>query len=369
MRSFFKKIFSKIRWLFVICVLAPTLATGLYFGFFASDVYSSESKFVVRSPERQSVNPLGALLRGAGFAKSQDDSYTVRDYILSRDALRTLNEKIMLDKAYSSTRVDVFSRFAGIDPDNSFEALHRFYQKMIGVQTDSTSSVNTLRVKAFTPEDAFNANRILLEQSEALVNRLNERGRQDLIKYASQEVEAAEERAKAATLAVSRYRSTQGVIDPERQATFQLQQIAKLQDELIASKTQLAQMQLLSPQSPQISPLQTRIKTIEAEIAKENSNITGSQRSLANKASDFQRLVLEADFANKQLASAMASLESARNEAQRKQVYLERIAQPSKPDSSYEPRRLRSVLASFLLGLAAWGILSILLAGVREHQD
>ena len=58
-----------------------------------------------------------------------------------------------------------------------------------------------------------------------------------------------------------------------------------------------------------------------------------------------------------------------RAEAQRQQVYLERIAQPSLPDVAQEPRRMRSILSTFLLGLMAWGILSMLVAGVREHQD
>jgi capsular polysaccharide transport system permease protein len=75
------------------------------------------------------------------------------------------------------------------------------------------------------------------------------------------------------------------------------------------------------------------------------------------------------EFSNKQLASAMVNLESARNEAQRQQIYLERIAEPSRPDAAQEPRRLRGILATFLVGLVAWGVISLLLAGVREHQD
>jgi capsular polysaccharide transport system permease protein len=63
------------------------------------------------------------------------------------------------------------------------------------------------------------------------------------------------------------------------------------------------------------------------------------------------------------------SLEQARNEAQRKQLYLERIVQPNLPDVATEPRRLRSFLAVVALGLVLWGILSMLIAGVREHQD
>jgi capsular polysaccharide transport system permease protein len=69
------------------------------------------------------------------------------------------------------------------------------------------------------------------------------------------------------------------------------------------------------------------------------------------------------------LATALASLETARNEAQRKQLYLERIVAPSLPDRSFEPRRLKGILEVFLLGLIAWGIGSMLIAGVREHQD
>ena len=91
--------------------------------------------------------------------------------------------------------------------------------------------------------------------------------------------------------------------------------------------------------------------------------------SLAGKAADFQRLALDREFADKMLASAMNTLEQARNEAQRKQLYLERISQPNLPDIAIEPRRFRSVLATFAVGMVLWGVLIMLLAGVREHID
>ncbi|MBC7605282.1 MAG: hypothetical protein H7255_21800 [Ramlibacter sp.] len=352
-----------------LLVAIPTLLIAGYYAFWASDVYTSESRFVVRSPERRATTPLGNLLQGTGFGKTQDDSYTVREYVLSRDALRVLVERVGLKDAFASKSVDVFSRFAGFDPDDSFEALHRYWQNKVEVQTDSNSSIVTLTVKTFTAQSAANANRLLLEQSEDLVNRLNERGRQDLIRYAQSEVTQAAVAAKAAGLALASYRNSQNVVDPERQATVQLQQIAKLQDELIATTTQLSQLTTFTPGNPQIPSLQNRSQTLRAEIARESSGVAGGKGSLANKSAGIQQLALESEFANKQLASALSSLETARNEAQRQQVYLERIAQPSLPDVAQEPRRLRSALATLLLGLVAWGILSMLLAGVKEHQD
>lgn len=358
-----------INRLFLLTVVLPTLLSVIYFGLIASDVYISESRFVVRSPERQTASPLGMLLKGTGFSRSQDDTYTVQDFMLSRDALQSLDEKLQIGKAFASKDVDIFSRFAGLDWDDSFEALHRYYQKMVDIQLDGLSSITTVKVKSFTGEEAFRINQQLLEMGETLVNQLNERGRHDMIRYAASEVLEAEKKAKAAALALSAYRNQKGVIDPERQSTIQLQQIAKLQDELIATHAQLTQLQTFTKNNPQIPALQQRVQILRQEIETETTRVAGGDRSLANKAAEYQRLALEREFADKQLGSALASLEQARNEAQRKQLYLERIVQPRKPDMALEPRRLRSIVATMLLGLIAWGIFSMLIAGVREHQD
>lgn len=359
----------KFNPLFLLTVALPTLLAIVYFGLMASDVYISESRFVVRSPDRQTASPLGLVLKGAGFGRSQDDSYTVQDYILSRDALTELNAQIGANKAFGSDKVDLFSRFGPLDGDSSFESLYRYYQKKVTVVSDTASSISTLTVRAFTAQDAVAINRKLLDLSESLVNRLNERGRQDMVRFAQAEATQAAAKAKAAGLALGNYRTNKGVLDPERQATAQLAQVAKLQDDLIATTTQLTQLKTFTPANPQIASLNKRAETLRSEISKETAKATGGALSLANKATEYQRLQLESEFASKQLASAMASLESARNEALRQQVYLERIVQPSTPDIAMEPRRLRNIFATFMLGLLAWGVLSMLLAGVREHQD
>jgi capsular polysaccharide transport system permease protein len=80
-------------------------------------------------------------------------------------------------------------------------------------------------------------------------------------------------------------------------------------------------------------------------------------------------LELEREFADKRLAAALTSLQEARNESRRQQAYVERIVQPSFPDKAQQPRRLRGILATFMLSLVAYGILTMLLAGIREHKD
>ncbi|MBL8881360.1 MAG: capsule biosynthesis protein, partial [Phycisphaerales bacterium] len=140
--------------------------------------------------------------------------------------------------------------------------------------------------------------------------------------------------------------------------------------ELISTKSQIAQLQKLAKDNPQLPVLKQRAALLSSEILAETTRVAGAgNQSLASKATEFQRLALEKEFADKMLASAMSTLEQARNEAQRKQLYLERIVQPSMPDASVEPRRLKSVLVTFIVSLVVWGILTLLVVGIREHHE
>ena len=56
--------------LFTAVVVIPTLLSAIYFGLIASDVYISESQFVIRSPKNTaSLTGIGAFLQSAGFAR------------------------------------------------------------------------------------------------------------------------------------------------------------------------------------------------------------------------------------------------------------------------------------------------------------
>lgn len=356
--------------LFLFTVAVPTALAILYYGLIAADVYISESRFVVRSPERQTTSPLGLILKGAGISRAQDDAFVVQDYILSRDAMLTLEKELGIKSAYSSPNGDFVGRFPGLDWDDSLENFYRYYQKVVAVQLDASSSIATLTVRAFSAEQAQKINQRLLDHAEELVNRLNKRAQEDMIRFAENEVAKAEAKAQRAALALADYRNRKNVINPEQQAAIPLQQIAKLQEELITTQTQIAQLEQLARNNPQLPVLRRQAEMLRAEIERVSAGVAGSgDKSLASKAAEFQRLALEKEFADKMLASAMSSLELARNEAQRQQLYLERISAPNLPDAAMEPRRVRNILAVFLIGLVLWGVMLLTVAAVKEHVD
>ncbi len=111
--------------------------------------------------------------------------------------------------------------------------------------------------------------------------------------------------------------------------------VSKLQDELISTRAQLEQFREFTPENPQVDVLRQRVTDLQRAIDQETGKVAGGQRSLARTAVQYQRLALESQIADKQLASALSSLEEALNEARRKQAYVERIVQPNLPDDAW----------------------------------
>jgi capsular polysaccharide transport system permease protein len=356
--------------LFVIAVLVPTVAATLYYGLIASDVYISESRFVVRSPQKPvQTGLLGDFLQSSGITRSQDDTYSVRDFILSRDALKELEEKLSIRDLYAGSHGDVFVRFPNFDRDRSFEAFYKYYIKHVEVTYDPVSSISILTVRGFAAQDAYRIDSLLLDMSERLINSLNERSHNDLIRFAENEVKIAEDKARDASLAMLTFRSQQSVFEPDKQATIQLESVSRLEGELVTTEAELAQLRKLTPTNPQIPGLEGRAETLRTAITSEAAKVTSAKGSLSAYAPTFERLALELTFADKQLGAALAALQSARSEAARQQLYLERLVQPGLPDKAMEPRRIRSIFTTFAIGMIAWGVLSLILASVREHAD
>lgn len=363
------KTFRGPRPLFLFSVVLPTLVAIVYFGLVASNVYVSESRFLVRSPEKAAPTAFGALLNNSGLAHATTESAAAQSYVLSRDALRAINRDEAFRKAYTAPHISLVDRFDPLGIDSSFEALYRYYEGKVRVDTDNASSISVVTVRAYSPRAAHDFNEALLRMAEATVNRMSERGRQDLIAFAQAEVVDAKNAAQQTTSALADYRNRKGVVDPEKQATIQLEMVSKLQDDLVATRSQLLELRAVAPQSPQIPVLEARAKGLQREIDEKTGAVAGSRGSLAASAAQYTRLQLDNEFAGKRLAAALASLTEAENEARRKHAYVERIAEPNLPDEAIEPRRIRGVLTTLVFSLVVWGVLAMLIAGVREHRS
>jgi capsular polysaccharide transport system permease protein len=365
-----RRLGGRINRLFVLLVVVPTALACVYFGLLAQEVYVSESQFVVRSVQRQMPGGFGSFLQSSGLTQASNDVYSVESFLASRDALKLLEQRYHLKSAFGSRSVNPVVRFNALGWDDSFENLLRYYRSfMVNADLDSTSSILTLTVRAFNARDAHDLNEELLRMSEGFVNTLNERARHDLVRFASADVDAAEKQQRAAVLSLSEYRNNQSLYDPARQSELQLQEIGALRSELVATRKQVADVQSMAKDNPQIPVLQNRARVLQGQIESEMGRVAGDRTSLSSKTPQYEAITLDRDFAAKYLQVALDSLEQARENAMSQQLYIERIEEPNQPDVAIEPRALRDVGATLFLSLIVWALSALLITAVREHTD
>lgn len=364
-------LFGSLNIWFWAIVGLPTLIAGVYFFAIASDLYASEVMFVVRGPAKQAPSIMSAVLSGVGGgdAGSQDSS-TVEAYVMSRDVVRKLAEHDNLQAVLTRPEGDFLSRFPGfMFWRKDFEALYDSYRRFVSVEPDPKTGVTTLDVKAYRPEDAQNIARALMQDSEELINELNARAREDSVTSFELEVADAQRNIAQIQTQLTAYRVQQQILDPKSAATGPVELLAQENSQLAEAQGQLSALLASAPESPQIPSLRVRIAAVEKLIEEQRAKITGSNNSVATALTEYERLDGELQLAEKALAASYASLQSARLEAERQQLYLETISQPNLPDYPLYPHRFGSFLTVVATCLLAYGIAWVLVAGVREHAS
>jgi capsular polysaccharide transport system permease protein len=300
--------YLKDRPSFSIIVVIPTALALLYFGLFASNIYVTESTFVLHSVSQPSSSGgIGSFLKSSGISglnPADENVAAVTAFITSRDAMKELDEKLDLKKQWSRWWIDPIQRFSAFSIKKKYEYLYPYYKKHVEAEMEKESNLCTLTVKGFSADQSLQINQLLLQAAERLVNRLNERARQNMIDYAMREVESA----------------------------------------------------------------QKMVKEASDKMTDQASKVAYESGPLAMKDAQYQQLVLDREFAKEQLASAMSSLQTARNQAIRQDLYLEVVSKPNLPDVAMEPKRLYDILSVLAVTLLLWGGWTLFIAGVKEHQ-
>lgn len=356
------------RALMLLTFVLPSLLAILYFGIIAADRYVSEAQFVVRSPSRAGIDQLTNLVQSSGTTRATDEASAVHGFMRSRDAVALLVRDADLRALMSRPEADPIWRFPGWFSSDLNEKMFERYLDFISIKQDSSTGISTLVIQAFRPNDAVKIAQVLLDGSEALINRLNERARRDTIQAAEREVDLAKSRAFERREELTVFRTRAGTVDPAKSSQSLLETIGKLSFEVAQASAQLAEAMRNSPQGPQITSLRNRIQATEQQIVQEKRQIGGSAQALAPIIADYERLVLEREFADRALASALAALENARMDAQRQQLYLERVVEPHAADYPAQPKRLFWIALSIILSYSFYTILRTLIDNVRAHQ-
>lgn len=360
---------SRVPLSFLLVVMLPTVVVAIYYLLIASPQYVSEARFLVRSKSQEQPSSLGIALQGVGLSSNQTDSFTVHEYVRSRDAVADLESRADLKAMLTRPGVDMLSRFPRPGERDTLDSLHKALDRFVMVGYDSTTGLSTLRVKAFRPEDAQEMAQILLDGGERLVNELNERSDRGAVADAQRNVAEAEARMTAAQVRLTSFRNRERLIDPALTAETNSKLIGGLLGEVASMRAERQQIASQTPQSPQLPVLDSRIAAFERQIEAERSKVAGNADSLAPKLETYQSLQLDQEYADKALVSARAALDNAQVDARSQRLYLDRVVAPNLPTDSSQPRRWLAIFTVFVTLLIAYGTGWLVVAGVREHNQ
>jgi capsular polysaccharide transport system permease protein len=368
---------AKLRIMLISALLViglPTLAAGIYYAFFASDQYAASGHFVVRhrSENTAAMGTLSLLGLGAAPSSSLPDMMVVNDYITSMQMIKDLAQCINLRALFDTPQADRLARLKpGLREETiSDETLLKYWQKMALVHYDSTTGLSQFEVRAFSADDAKAIADQVFALSESLVNRLTERAQQDALSLARQEVETYRERAIASLDALQAFQERAQQVDPEAFAQARAQIQAGVEQELTQLQAQLDVLRKNLPEdAPGITQVKDRLASMEKQLATERvrSTVSETGESAAQILNEFAKLRLESEFATQAYMSSLASLESARLEAIRQNLYLETFVRPHTPQVPEYPKGLLSVLLVFVISFLAWAIGGLMVSAAREH--
>lgn len=152
---------------------------------------------------------------------------------------------------------------------------------------------------------------------------------------------------------------------------FDMQDAFKINEKLLRQAEGFVNQINLRAKQDLITASLAELKSAESQMKKEAQALAEFQRNKNKDANlaEYQQIIINNTVAKQQFEAATLSLRNAQIEITKKQLYLERIEQPSISDVSFKPARIYNIISTFVICLLVYGILNLLFASVKEHKD
>ena len=240
-------------------------------------------------------------------------------------------------------------------------------------QLNSTTSITTFEISAFTAEDAQKIADAVLAVSDELVNELSAKAREQLIKNAEVEVQRTEDRLAGARKVVEGFRNKIQAADPSAIAELDQKMLSEMEGALIELKTRRSVLlETVDSNAPSVRVIDREINARTAELELKRRSIgTGTSASpgtsLSSQLSEYNALMLEQEFAEKAYTTALASLETSQAEARRQERYFAIVVEPSTPEIALYPLGFLNMLVAFACLCLLWLIGYLVVQSIRDH--
>lgn len=348
---------------FLVVVFLPLLVSAAYLWGVAKDQYASTVGFSVRREDASAATDiLGGLT--SLTKSSSSDTDILYEYLRSQKLVADMDARVNLRAIWSKPWGDpVFV----LDPDGAIEDLLDFWQRMVRTSYDSSTGLIEVRVLAFDPADATMIAQELLDQSATMINELSAAAREDAVRFSREELTQAEDRLRSAREAVTAFRVKNQIVDPTTDFQTQAGLVGLLENQLAEAQIEMDLLSDAADNDPRLVQAKRRAEVILARIAAERSKVGGTQ-DFAALAADYERLLVDREFAEKTYVAALSAYDTAKAESQRTSRYLAAHVLPTRAEVSRYPERLSILgLLALFLGLV-WAIGTLVVYSVKDRR-
>ena len=359
----------------ILMIVVPVVLSAWYLWTRAIDQYESRVGFAIRTEEVQSpFEMLGALgLSSSSAAKDGDILY---EFVQSQQLVADLDRKLDLRAMFSRPSKDPLwdgDPLMTLAPGGTIEDLVDFWKRMVLIRYDGSTGLIELRVYAFNPQDAQDiANAVLLE-SGAMINQLSDVARADATRYSKDALDQAEARLSETRRELTEFRILNQIVDPSADIASQMGLLNTLNTQLA---TALIESDLLaasaSANDPRIDIATRRIEVIQQRITEERRKMGvgdgGDMSGFAALFAEYERLLVNMEFAEKSYLSALAGYDAAVSEAQRNSRYLSAFVKPTFAEAATAPNRPLLLALIAALGFFGWAIVTLIYYALRDRR-
>jgi capsular polysaccharide transport system permease protein len=356
----------------VLVVLLPVIVSATYLGFLAEDQYASTTGFTIRQGETESASHilLGGLSQLVGGA-SGGNADLLFEFLQSQEIVERIDAQVDLRAHYATTwpRDAVFS----IWPDSTIEDLSRFWRRMVRVTYNQASGLIVVEVRARDAATARDIARLVIAESESMINMLNATARRDSMATAESDLADALERLRTAREEMVAFRARTQMLDPMTDIQGRMGVLNNLQQQLAEA---LVDYDLLlhtaDSADPRVRQGVRRIEVIRDRIADERRNFAGQDVTVDNTdypqlLAQYEGLRVTQEFAEQSYLAALAALDAARSNAERQQLYLATFIRPTLAQRAEYPQRLLLVGLTLLFATLLWSILALVYYSLRDR--
>lgn len=356
---------------FLLMVVLPVTTVWWYLAIKAEDQFASTVAFTVRSEDTNSAaDLLGGIGQTFGSSSANSDADILYEFIRSQAIVEAIDERLDLRQFYSEKHSadPIFS----FDPDGSIEDLTSYWQRMVRIAYDSSSGLMELRVLAFSPEEARTIAEAIFAESTEMINELSAIAREDATRYAQEDLDLSIERLKTAREALTAFRISSEIVDPNADVQGQVGLLNTLQAQLAEA---LIEFDLLSGSTregdPRLEQAARRIEVIEQRVRDERQKFGAGGNgddSYAETIAGFERLTVDRQFAEQAYSAALAAFDAARAEANRQSRYLGAYIKPTLAEESEYPNRPLLIGVVAVFAFLIWSISALVYYALRDRR-